>query len=188
YLTEPPLPSNKTEANLRDLRFYNNDSHKSSHPSVQISKNSRRRINHSRTQFTNRLDKVEEGMRICLGVNTLSDLLGHNKDPPHVSEIPTDTETTQLDKWYTRQEQVCSIVESRLGYNANEIVQKLDNKKVLTWFEALEKEYKPSGNVIFQDLAWKYRVRTTVTRKLSSAKRSVWAQSTGDRIKAIDLR
>ncbi|KAG5949644.1 hypothetical protein E4U58_001928, partial [Claviceps cyperi] len=137
--------------------IYNNDSHKSSHPSFEISKTTL--VDTSTIpELNSPTDWIQwnKGMRIYLGVNTLSDLLGRNKDPPHVSEIPTDTETTRLDKWYTRQEQACSIVESRLGYNANEIVQKLDKKEVLTWFEALEKEYKPSGNAIFQDLAWKY--------------------------------
>ena len=66
-------------------------------------------------------------------MNGYGDLLKRNAKRPEQGALSESAYETKLDTWLDKQERACSIIRSRLGYNATKEVKEIENAdKILT--------------------------------------------------------
>ena len=98
---------------------------------------------------------------LYLSMNGYGDLLKRNAKRPEQGALSERAYETKLDTWLDKQERACSIIRSRLGYNATREVKEIENAdKILT---KLQKRFRPTGSAVYQCLERRYQEVTLDT-------------------------
>jgi hypothetical protein len=102
-------------------------------------------------------------IRLYLSMNGYGDLLKRNAKRPEQGTLSEAAYETKLDTWLDKQERACSIIRSRLGYNATREVKEIENAdEILT---KLQKRFRPTGSAVYQYLERRYQEVTLDTCK-----------------------
>ena len=140
---------------------------------LQLSKNFKAKISFTTKKETKGLDKIKKlestigwiefikQIHLYLLINGYGDLLKRNAKRPEQGALSERAYETKLDTWLDKQERACSIIRSRLGYNATREVKEIENAdKILT---KLQKRFRPTGSAVYQCLERRYQEVTLDT-------------------------